>query len=563
MAPARRTSSTPVHSPARPILLALAALVVAVVPVGSPAWAQTAVAVVDQGLPVPEGAGSVDFAFVTNVVNIATGAPDPHPFTTVQVGFTTVDGASADCAPFACAKIGKDYVPTNGVLTFPPGVTRQEIHVQVLRRESRKTNEVFFVLLLTPTNAIFRDPFGLGRITRQVPPKGTPSDQAALEFSQGFCGHPGGMVISNQDHNFWMTEQFDGRLVTFDPVTKTPTEYPPIPPGIPCGESPNPGFLPGTWPPPLPPFALVHFITNGPDIIDNVTPGDSNLWFTTLDDQVGTFDVETKQFRMFRLVESGIHPFSVPHFILKLRSEATPQCVDDGFFYLTFENEELFPEPGGQNKTRTGPGRLARIMINPPNLIQDFPNALPPDRRIGNRMHGAVVDANCNIWAGLEGFDEIWRFNRTTLQFEGPPIHLPPGSGPHDLVLGPDNFIYVVSQDANQIDRFNPLTGAVEVFDVPGLTPEDGPSLVFLSPGPEHPPTSLWFSEFLNDRVGRFDLVTHRFTEFYKGVSGGSAPIGIVTGLDGDIWFTEAVPDSAHFTGRIGCLQFSGTTCVP
>jgi len=515
---------------ARLIVLALAALVVA--GWAKPASAQTFLAVTDQGLPAPRpGAEPVDFVFVVNLTD-ASGLPDPHPNTTVQVGFTTVDGGPNDCDPFACAKAGKDYVQTNGVLTFPPGVISQQWTVPVLSAKARESNEAFFVLLLTPQNAIFQNPFGLARITQQVPPRSDASKNKVTEHTHGFIGHPGGVVVG-PDNNFWMTEQFDGRLVTFDPQTLMATEFPPR----------NQPFLFGTWPAPLPPYALVHFVTTGPDIIGpDITPGDSNLWFTTLDDQIGTFDLATKEFRMFRLSDYGIHPFSVPHFI---------QNGGDGFFYFSLENEELFPEPGGQNKSRTGPGRLARISIYPPNIIQDFPGALPPERQIGNRMHGLTIDADGNIWAGLEGFDEGWRFNRDTLAFEGPPIQFPLGSGPHDLMLGPDNNVYVVLQGSNQLGRFNPSTGEVRVFDVPGLSPKDGPSMVFLALGPDK--TSLWFSEFVNDRIGRFDLITNEFTEFYRGIQGGAAPIGIVTGPDGNIWFTEAVPDT-RFPGRIGRL---------
>jgi len=498
-----------------------------------PALAQgvTFLTVDDAGLPEPRDAKSVDLVFLVRLTD-TSGLPDPHPFTTVQVGYTTTDGSKVDCGPFACAKAGKDYRPTTGVLTFMPGETSKEIHVPILRDRRKEPNEVFFVLLLTPNNAIFMDPFGLGRITTQTPPRGSASSKSVEEFTNGFIGHPGGMVVG-PDGNFWMTEQFDGRLVVFDRATLTATEFPtrPQPP------------LAGTFPAPLPGFALVHFITRGPDVIGpDIRPGhDSNLWFTTLDDQIGTFDLDTKEFRMFRLVESGIVPFSSPHFI---------QYAGDGFFYFTMQDEEVFPEPGGQNKSRIGRGRLARFNLATMRA-EDFPNALPQDRQMGNRMHGLTIDANGNIWAGLEAFDEVWKFNKTTQMFEGPPIHFPTGSGPHDLMLGPDRKIYVVLQDDNQLGVFDPDTGETEEFKVPGLSHRDGPSLVFMAIGPDN--TSIWFSEFLNDRIGRFDLNTHRVTQFYKGMQGGAAPIGLVTGPDGNIWFTEAVPD-LRFPGRIGRL---------
>ncbi len=57
--------------------------------------------------------------------------------------------------------------------------------------------------------------------------------------------------------------------------------------------------------------------------------------------------------------------------------------------------------------------------------------------------------------------------------------------------------------------------------------------------GPDN--QSIWFTEFLNDRVGRFDLVTHEVTEFFMGISPNSAPLAIVVGPDNQLWFSEAV----------------------
>jgi virginiamycin B lyase len=118
------------------------------------------------------------------------------------------------------------------------------------------------------------------------------------------------------------------------------------------------------------------------------------------------------------------------------------------------------------------------------------------------------------------------------------------------LLLGPDNKIYIVQQDANLLARFDPETGQCREFVVPNLTPADGPSLVFMTVGREN--KSIWFSEFLNDRVGRLDLITDEVLEFEHGISVNAAPIGIVVGPDGNIWFSEATLDLNAPAGLAG-----------
>src|SRR4030095_16123414 len=74
----------------------------------------------------------------------------------VTVNYTTANGT---------ATAGSDYVATNGLVTFAPGTTSQNITVRVIGDQVNEVNETFFVNLSNPTNASIADGQGLGTIT--------------------------------------------------------------------------------------------------------------------------------------------------------------------------------------------------------------------------------------------------------------------------------------------------------------------------------------------------------------------------------------------------------------
>jgi len=81
--------------------------------------------------------------FVINVVLSASS------YQTIWVNYATSDDA---------ALAGTDYITTNGLLTFNPGVTNQTITVPVLGNTLYESNKVFYVVLNSPTNAIAGPP---------------------------------------------------------------------------------------------------------------------------------------------------------------------------------------------------------------------------------------------------------------------------------------------------------------------------------------------------------------------------------------------------------------------
>lgn len=78
------------------------------------------------------------------------------PFSqTASVYFATADGI---------AIAGKDYVSTNGILTFPPGVTNETIAVAVIGNTLVEPNKTFFVNLSNPINATLSRSQAVGTI---------------------------------------------------------------------------------------------------------------------------------------------------------------------------------------------------------------------------------------------------------------------------------------------------------------------------------------------------------------------------------------------------------------
>jgi hypothetical protein len=80
---------------------------------------------------------------------------------TVTVSFATADGT---------AIAGSDYTATSGTLTFNPGVTTQNVTVNVTGDVSVEPNETFFVNLSAPTNATIATGQGTGTIVNDDAP---------------------------------------------------------------------------------------------------------------------------------------------------------------------------------------------------------------------------------------------------------------------------------------------------------------------------------------------------------------------------------------------------------
>src|SRR5262249_39209031 len=142
---------------------------------------------------------------------------------------------------------------------------------------------------------------------------------------------------------------------------------------------------------PLPAGTKPHFVNVGPD---------GNVWFTSLNDQIGTVDLATGAVTFF---SEGITPGSVPHVILP---------GPDGNLYFTEQASEPDPDPLGRGRI-PGNGRLARFDLAT-HTVTEFSAGLPT----GNRLHGLAVGPDGNLWVTLGGVDQVARFNLATETFD-------------------------------------------------------------------------------------------------------------------------------------------------
>ncbi len=87
---------------------------------------------------------------------------------TITVNYSTSDGT---------AKAGVDYTASSGILTFDPGVTTQTISIPILNDTKVEENEIFFVKLSNPVNAI------LGSVTTHTYTITDDDFPGAIQFS--------------------------------------------------------------------------------------------------------------------------------------------------------------------------------------------------------------------------------------------------------------------------------------------------------------------------------------------------------------------------------------------
>src|SRR5262249_13383775 len=152
---------------------------------------------------------------------------------------------------------------------------------------------------------------------------------------------------------------------------------------------------------------------------------DNNIWFTSLNDQIGRVDINTHAVTLFT---QGITPGARPHIILP---------GPDGFLYFTEQRAELVADPFGRRSTRIpSTGVLARLDPQT-GQVTEFTNGAP----VGNRMHGMIIGPDANPWVTMEGLDQIARFNRATLTYDRI-VQFSKGSTPTNLLTGPDGKLY-------------------------------------------------------------------------------------------------------------------------
>lgn len=150
-----------------------------------------------------------------------------------------------------------------------------------------------------------------------------------------------------------------------------------------------------------------------------------------------------------------------------------------------------------------------------------------------------------------------------------PPFHSGeqiPVSIPTGITAGNDGNMYFVEHAGDRIARMNTNGVTTAEFPVPGAEPAvqgrflagDGPFHIIQS----NLDGNLWFTEMFTDGIGRLDPATGVITEFllpgrrlesgHLPIENHRAPLDIIDGPDGALWFSE------NFADKIGRITTSG-----
>jgi virginiamycin B lyase len=198
--------------------------------------------------------------------------------------------------------------------------------------------------------------------------------------------------------------------------------------------------------------------------------------------------------------------------------------------------------------TEAGSNRIGRITLS--GAIAEYPlpwsNSYPvaivlgpdPDR-----------NPNRNLWFTEYSGNRIGRITPDGEIAEYPLPH--PNSGPGGIAVGPDGALWFTELTGNRIGRITPDGEIAEYTLPPDTTPPDSPSFGGLS-GPYWitggPDGNLWFTEARGDH-SKIGSITPRgeITEYPLPGTSTNTPWYLTAGSDGAVWFTE----SNSYMGRI------------
>jgi len=130
--------------------------------------------------------------------------------------------------------------------------------------------------------------------------------------------------------------------------------------------------------------------------------------------------------------------------------------------------------------------------VNTPVTIQEWPVPWKD-----SRPRDPDVAPNGTIWLVGQQTDYVAHFDPKTAEFTK--FDLPPGTGPHNVIVDRDAFLWIAGNRQGYIGRMNPNTGELARFTMPDDNVKDPHTLVFA--GRNH----IWFTAQWSNVIGRLD----------------------------------------------------------
>jgi virginiamycin B lyase len=146
---------------------------------------------------------------------------------------------------------------------------------------------------------------------------------------------------------------------------------------------------------------------------------------------------------------------------------------------------------------------------------------------VNARPAGIVTGPDGNLWFTESLADKIGRITTAGVITEYPLAVA--GSDPIGIMSGPVGKLWFTELDGNKIAAISPQTGKIREFTIP--TAHSHPA--FITTGADG--RTIWFTENTAGKIASFNA--RGFREFP--LASGAAPEGIVTGPDGNEWFTD------------------------
>lgn len=114
-----------------------------------------------------------------------------------------------------------------------------------------------------------------------------------------------------------------------------------------------------------------------------------------------------------------------------------------------------------------------------------------------SRPRDPDVAPNGSIWLVGQGGDYVAHFDPETLEFSRQ--ELPPGTGPHNIIVDRDAALWIAGNRQGYIGKMNPNTGQLVRYTMPDEAVKDPHTLVFS--GRDH----IWFTAQWSNVIGRLN----------------------------------------------------------
>ncbi len=148
-------------------------------------------------------------------------------------------------------------------------------------------------------------------------------------------------------------------------------------------------------------------------------------------------------------------------------------------------------------------------------------------------VYGGALSPDGHYWYA-QYFGNVGRFNTQTRKVDHE-VELPPGSGPHRMVLDENGLLYVSLIGAGQVLVYD----THKLREVERITLPDAASApydVMYDPARK----ALWMGTVNNDSLFRYDLATRRFSEYPLGIAHLNLRIVAIDDKSGDLWIANS-----------------------